>query len=100
VAGKLDAMLHHQSQLPRRDRVIGKLCWIFWGRSQVPGGLLLCAWGWPCSSLSCAQPCDTRVFVPTMKTAAGTMGHLGQGTSLFVYSVDVNLHKTQEFARD
>lgn len=35
--------------------------------------------------------------MPTVKEAVGTMGQLGQGTSLFVYSVKINLHKTQEF---
>lgn len=35
--------------------------------------------------------------MPTVKGAVGTMGQLGQGTSLFVYSVKINLHKTQEF---
>lgn len=35
--------------------------------------------------------------MPTVKGAVGTMGQLGQGTSLLVYSVKINVHKTQEF---
>lgn len=34
--------------------------------------------------------------MPTMKTAVGTKGELGQRTSLF-YRVNFNLHRTQEF---
>lgn len=47
-----------------------------------------------------AQARNPRVFVPTVKTAVGAMGQLGQGTSLFVCSVNINLYKSQEFNRD
>lgn len=55
---------------------------------SVPGKLL-----WHSLSLSCV--CDPRAFVPTVKRAVGTVAQLGQGTSLFVYSVITDIHKTQ-----